>query len=314
MTFHSYANREAWLVARRSLLGASDIAAALGFNPWKSPVAVWAEKTGNLPAEDLAAIHERIRWGQRFELPIIEEFAERNPDRLVQAADPFTIHQHPDVGFLGCTPDAWQNRISDGGPRGVLQAKTTNEMMGKHWKEEASIPLQYQIQVQAELACTGCTWGTLAALIGGQRLVWYDVQRDDEFIEAMLESAAKFWWYVQNNKMPPADDSELTSRVLTQLHPRDNGLLVEVTSIPADMASKADEARAQIKELEKDIELFENTVKAALGDNTYARLPDGSLYAWKTSDRAGFTVAPKSIRTLRKVGESATKKILKALE
>ena len=38
--------KEEWLEHRRKGIGGSDAAAILGMNPWKSPMDVWLEKTG----------------------------------------------------------------------------------------------------------------------------------------------------------------------------------------------------------------------------------------------------------------------------
>ena len=45
-------SRSEWLQHRRKGLGGSDAAAVAGLNPWKSPFAVWMEKTGQIEPED----------------------------------------------------------------------------------------------------------------------------------------------------------------------------------------------------------------------------------------------------------------------
>ena len=39
-------DREAWLDVRKGGIGSSDAAAAVGLNPYKSPLELWLEKTG----------------------------------------------------------------------------------------------------------------------------------------------------------------------------------------------------------------------------------------------------------------------------
>jgi predicted phage-related endonuclease len=42
---------EQWLADRRKCIGGSDIDAILGLSPYRTPVDVWAEKTGRSPGQ-----------------------------------------------------------------------------------------------------------------------------------------------------------------------------------------------------------------------------------------------------------------------
>ena len=39
---------------RSEYIGGSDIASVMGLSRWKTPLQLWAEKTGNIPQEDLS--------------------------------------------------------------------------------------------------------------------------------------------------------------------------------------------------------------------------------------------------------------------
>ena len=41
-----YSDHDEWLQIRRQYIGGSDAGAVMGMNPYSSPTAVWAEKTG----------------------------------------------------------------------------------------------------------------------------------------------------------------------------------------------------------------------------------------------------------------------------
>ena len=43
-------SREAWLAVRRQGIGSSDAAAAVGLNPYQSPLELWLNKTGRQEA------------------------------------------------------------------------------------------------------------------------------------------------------------------------------------------------------------------------------------------------------------------------
>src|SRR5262245_47569975 len=70
------ADREVWLAARLTGIGASESAAVLGESRWSSPLKVYAEKIGVIehdPDEQLEAQY----WGSRLERIVADEFSIR---------------------------------------------------------------------------------------------------------------------------------------------------------------------------------------------------------------------------------------------
>jgi predicted phage-related endonuclease len=67
------------------------------------------------------------------------------------------------------------------------------------------------------MAVLGWSWGSLAALLGGNRLVWFDVERNDRFIAALRVAVAEFWERLLTLTPPPVDASESSRRALTVL-------------------------------------------------------------------------------------------------
>ena len=49
-----FADREQWLDIRSHGIGSSDAAAVLRLSPWKSPLALYAEKVGLIEPDDLS--------------------------------------------------------------------------------------------------------------------------------------------------------------------------------------------------------------------------------------------------------------------
>lgn len=75
-------DRLAWLEIRRSGLGSSDAAAAVGLNPYKSQLELWMEKTGRTvsPASTDApqgqdALDSPLYWGTVLEPLVAEQYA-----------------------------------------------------------------------------------------------------------------------------------------------------------------------------------------------------------------------------------------------
>ena len=69
--------RDEWLELRRQGIGGSDAAAILGLNPWKTPMDVWLEKTGEFTRDDEE--NEQMYWGTVLEAVVAEEFKAHRP-------------------------------------------------------------------------------------------------------------------------------------------------------------------------------------------------------------------------------------------
>lgn len=290
--------REAWLAERASGIGASESASAIGVDPYRSPIELWSTKCGLTEPDDISG-KLPVKIGNRLEALVIEEFAEQS-GRLVTPWPQYHSIKHPDFPFITCTPDAEElnpdcldERIS------LVQVKAVSAYMDRQWKHEA--PLHYIVQCQHELAVVGCQRATLVALVGNSHLRWFDLERDDAFIDALLQRLDEFWACVQNRIPPAIDWSESCSLALKKLHPQDSGAEVQLPEEAAEWDAELRDAKAKIKELEQVEKLNENRLKAAIADATYGVLPDGSRYSWATRDRKGYTVEATTYRQLTRI-------------
>ena len=263
---------------RRKGIGASEAAAALGVCPWKSRFQLWAEKTGKADPPDLDAV-EAVEWGDILEAVICETFAKRT-GRRVHHNEGQAMEHHSKHDFMFATPDATQMDKSPRPEIGVLQIKTTSLWRGDAWAEDARLP--YRVQVQHEMACTGRKWGTLVCLIGGQKMVHFDQERNQKFIDAMIEEEAKFWELVTSDTPPEPDGSAATTEVLRRLYPLDDG---EIIALPAESAEWDEllvEMKLAIKQLNFEKNELQNKLKAAMGTATTGVLPSGGQYTFKS--------------------------------
>jgi hypothetical protein len=86
---------------------------------------------------------------------------------------------------------------------------------------------------------------------------------------------------------PPVDGSESTSQVLKELYPRESGAQIALPGIGVEWDAELVEVKRQIKTLETRKAELENQFKAALKEATEGLLPNGVVYTWKTTRRAG---------------------------
>jgi len=291
--------RESWLRDRETGTGASDSPIILGVSNYKSAFQLWCEKTGHADPEDLSGV-ERIKWGNRLQDPILAGFAE-DEERQCVAHHPFKIIRDSQYPWLIGTPDGFQTAKHREGT-GVVEIKNVDGFMAKEWSDEP--PLAFQVQLQHAMRVTGVEWGSLVALVGGNRVKFFDFDRDERFIhEALIPNLERFWECVQNKTRPEVDGSLATAKLLARLHPLDSGETVALPEELANYLAQLETAKSHLKEWESVKTLAENRIKAAIADATYGVLPDGTYLSLKTQERAEYVAKASSFRVLRKLAK-----------
>jgi len=289
-----YADRAEWVKNRCRGIGASEAAVVLGESSFKSRLELWGEKTGKIEPEDLSKSIP-CRVGHALENEVLEIFCEKSGRDVIPWPQNAVV-QHATEPFMFCTPDALQYRD---GELGLVQAKTAGLQFSKEWDGDEP-PLQYQIQVQHELACTGLSFASIPCLIGNQRFEYFDVERDEDLIDLIVAQNRAFWLLVEEGIEPDADGSKSSTRALTRLHEFENGDIVELGEEFASLDAERVEAKAAIALATQKLQAIDNRIKQAIGDNTYGQLPGGDFYTYKTQSREGYEVPPKSFRVLRR--------------
>lgn len=287
----SSSDEREWLEARKSGIGASEIACVLGINPWKSDLTLYAEKVGAVEPEDLSDV-ERVEWGKLLEPVIVQVFGKRAVRQVRAHGTLLRSTEHP---WALATLDA--ECSDDGQSWWPLEIKTTSAFNADDWAEGP--PEHYAAQVQQQLLVTGAAKATVACLLGGQRLVWCDVERDETTIRKIAHQGERFWQRVLDRNPPAPDGSYSARQTLHALFPHDTG---EVVVLGADVAETVDEwqqLKRQQKALEQKITAAENTIKAALGNASRAAFPAGDGVSWKEQHRAEVVLPATSFRVLR---------------
>lgn len=249
-------SREDWLEERRKGIGGSDAAAALGLSKWKTPFSLYLEKTGEVqPTEPGEAAY----WGTRLEDVVAEEFTVRTGKKVRRRN---AIFADPERPFMLANIDREVVGESSG-----LECKTTGAWGADGWKDDR-LPDAYFVQAQHYMSVMGWDRVYFAVLIGGQRFLWKEIPRDDEFIDLLREREAEFWRRVETFDPPDVDGSPEAERMLARLYP---GGDLEVVDLPdeadglidaweqaradeKDAAARKDEAANRLKDLLKNHE------------------------------------------------------------
>lgn len=289
------ADREGWLALRRSGIGGSEIAAVLGISPWSSAFSVYAEKIGEAVA---TPDNEQMKWGRILEPVVAAEAAAEireaisSVGRMRLSGDMLRSVEHP---VLLATLDAVLE--DDAGTPLPLEVKVTAR--AGDWHD--GVPAHYAVQVQHQLAVTGAPRAYIAALIGGNRLVWEEVPRNEDFIlGTLIPAARKFWQRVEDRIPPAADGSEATKAALAALYPRDTGEVIALPGHFLDLDAERQTLSEQIASHKARLDAINNEIRAALGDASVGVLPDGTRYSCKWQERRSYTVPASEGRVLRR--------------
>ena len=257
-------NKLEWLKERQCGIGGSDVGAILGVNKYKTPFEVYLEKTE--PITEVGEQSESAYWGDKFEEVVAKEFEKRTGKKVRRDRKHY---KHKDYPFMVANID-----------RRVVGENSILEYLLKDWEDE-EIPASYLLQVQHYLFVTGAELGYIAVLIGGQKFIWKEVQRDEELIEMIIEAEKDFWKMVQDKTPPALDGSSAAEKYLKEKYKDvEEGKSIELGFEYKDKIKTYLEMKEQLKSFETEVKELENQIKFEIGKSEYAYAPGYSL-SWK---------------------------------
>lgn len=282
-----------WILRRKKSIGASD-AACIVLEPgkaFKSRYALWCDKLTPYDSSEIKGLSEQLEWGHRAEPMIAKAFKEET-GRKITNPGPYTIQYHPRYDFISCTVDRMQYDQERG--EGVLEIKNYSEFGRKQWED--GVPDIYYIQLQHQLAVTGCQWGSLAVLIGGNHFHSVDIDRDDELIDNILQMEIEFWELVKTETPPKFDGEDSSRKSFVRLHPNDNGERVVLPNEADALYQEELELKQQIDLLERERAAKRLQISHMIGTNTYGISPSGAFeYSLKTQGGKEYYVVPSDM-------------------
>ena len=288
--------RQTWLAERRRGVGASEVAAILGQDPRRGPHAVYLDKLNPHISEEES---DWMAWGRDVEGAIAKAFA-RKTGRPIRDLGAMTILRHasaPLSATLDRETEGSESHPSPAPGPGPLECKAVSSLKKDEWV--ADPPLQFVIQLQAQMAVTGAAWGSLCALLGGLIPVWVDVPRNQRFIDMMLVEVEAFWRRVESQDPPPADGKPGTMAAIRAMYPKDSGREIVLPAECDEDFRKWKAAKEQLSKLKDIADNAEARLKAVMGDATYGQLPDGTFLKWRVEARKAYQVAASEPRVFR---------------
>lgn len=286
---------------RTGFIGGSDVAAILGVHPYRTALAVWAEKTGKVETDETIADKPAVAWGNRLERTIGKHWSALTGIPLNwKKRDCLVVHPRFDWFRGHIDAEALGQRCR------VLEVKTAGIRQAGRWgpsgsTDPADVPIEYVCQLQSylwakfspsivtatDLIMTEHLSGAIAVLIAGQDFRCYELQVDLELWKQFDRYIPEFWSMVQEQRPPDPDYrdnpwmSALYDRVARETRLVDN----EVSSIVRDLVS----AKAQIKRITTEKEGYEARIKMYMTDHQYLVDATGEVLAtWKSNPVTRF--------------------------
>lgn len=186
-----------WLAHRRNHLGASDASIVMGLSPWTTPYQLWERKLGLAPEQETTWQMQR---GTDMEPVALRQFC----DEVDIEMFPQVVY-HPKHDFMMASMDGLSLDLKQ-----AVEIKCPGQS-AHATALDGYVPEYYMPQLQHQLACLGLD------------VIWYysfdgtsgvalKVQRDDEFIERMIEMELAFWEKVLLREPPEMTHKDYEDR------------------------------------------------------------------------------------------------------
>lgn len=265
---------------RLSGVGASDSPIIAGYSKFMSARELYHIKRGEIESKESG---ERADIGNIIEDAIAQIFTMKTGKATRKSNQ--TIY-HPDYPFLFChldrtIPAGW------GYPPGTpLELK--NSSQSKEWGPEDAgrdgVPIDYLIQVQHQMACCKKEMALIAVLLWGNTLKIYEIPRDNEFINMIIEMDAEFWGRVKSGTPPEIQFDHSTScDLLRRIYPGTNGKRIDLPENLMPWHDTLVSARMHRKAYDDVIQGAKAHIMLEMGESAVGMLSDGTGYTRKAN-------------------------------
>jgi predicted phage-related endonuclease len=316
--------REEWLAYRMSGIGASETGAVLGLDDYTSSLELFYHKIGEAPRFDvqrMAAfmgreLEDKIAEMWQYWDPtaingedqMIANFQAGNIVRKCRRINAYV--RNPDYPWLFVSLDRIINKHGSRG-EGTLELKTLSWFEAEKW--EGQLPPKHITQVNTQMPVCCFDYGEMPILQDGRRFNVLPFEMSTTIVEHIVTRTKKFWDNVLvarklvNEKHHP--DLRYNQRRIDEINaeidklaPEPDGSLAYADYLKerfndpnlAERRGTMDElewaglqkaASAQIKEVQERKTLWENKLKASMGDHQILDFgSDGKVHWTKTRD------------------------------
>jgi len=260
---------------RHEGIGGSEVGTALGINPYMSKVELYLVKRGETEA---FKGNDATELGHLLEPWILDKYEEKEKVELFRPGD--QVFRHPKLSWLFGHIDGdviGEERGVDAKSSGLMNWKAT-----KHYGKEGTnqVPDSIIAQCAVYMSIFDYPRWDVAALIAGEGLKFYQIDRDMVLENLIIEKLKAFWFDHVKKGIPP-ESSNLTDTEL--IYQFDNQDPIECEpEIYQDYLRLLD-CKEEFKTLQEHADTHEMNLKNFIG--LHSELVDfegNTLATWKT--------------------------------
>lgn len=258
-----------WESERRFSIGASEVASVLNLSKWGTPLSVYLSKKGapsNFDQELSYVTHASEDvvdgWVRKFH----PEWGTVEPGFMARSKQFPWLHASFDRILV--TPE---------GKKIPLQIKTGHQNAKAGW--DNGVPMEYQIQEQAEMLVYGADTARLVVMHGGRSFDWFDIKRDDQFINEHLVPKTKAFW--EDNVLADVAPEPVTSDEAVIVWPGNEDISIEGGQDLFELWGAYGSMQAEAVELAEQIDAIKLQLQLAMKDATELTYQGQTLFTWK---------------------------------
>lgn len=268
---------------RMAGIGGSEAAASVGLSKYQQPLGLYLIKTGEVEPPNLDDV-ERVHFGNVLEDVVGQEYMRREGKKVRRVNRHLAHKKYP---WMLANID----RDVVGEKRG-LEIKTADKWAAADFGEPGTdeVPQEYLIQCNHYMAVLDYPVWDLAVLIGGNEYRRYEIPRDEEFIEGLIEAEHNFWQHVLSKTPPDPDfDHASTDKLFSKIY-EGNGETITLGDDAARWQAVREEAEKEIKVYQSVVDGAKRHLQHLVGNNSIGVLPDGREFRREIVKRKGYTV------------------------
>lgn len=261
-------DKSAWLDYRKKGIGGSDAGAVCGFNPYRTAMEVYQDKTSKEIAE---LDNEAIRQGREFEDYVAKRFTEATGKKVRRANAMYYDENH---SFMLADVD----RMVVGENAG-LECKTASPYLSDKW-EDGKIPMHYQLQCYHYMSVMNAEAWYIAVLIYGREFKFCRLERDEGIIADLIRIEQDFWEnHVKKGVMPNPDGSKIADSVIAEYFKESVPVTVPLSGFDEKL-KRRQELMEIISRMDTEKKQIEQELKLYMGEAELAE-NDSYLVSWK---------------------------------
>lgn len=249
---------------RTESIGASDAAALMGLNKYRSPDRLYDIKVGNAPEDE---DNELMAQGRQQEAGVGYWYAQRmcHLGKMEFTYPGTTYLGDGGMGWVSATPDAL---VRQNGEIFGLEIKTASEYRDSEFGTEFTedIPLEYYMQCQWSMFVFCLDRWDLAVRVGGNKVRVYTILKSNETISEMLSIAERMWVdHIQKKIPPPASGHEKYTETFKDRNPSTSSEMIDADGSDQALWDSLCAAQVELDRAKHDYNKTKNTFMERIG-------------------------------------------------